>query len=98
VSGLSGADDVVHNGIGPRPQLGVQSLGFEAKKTEHAGSKKGRGAFWGYKRDAKRQSNKVRRRADRESARVDERSAGSLDAVPDPLGADELPSHLSASD
>jgi hypothetical protein len=30
------------------------------KKTEHAGAKKGRGAYWGLKRDAKRESNKGR--------------------------------------
>lgn len=32
-----------------------------AKKTEHAGSKRGHGAYWGRKVDAKRESNKVRR-------------------------------------
>jgi hypothetical protein len=32
-----------------------------AKKTEHNGAKKGRGAFWGPKADAKRMSNKLRR-------------------------------------
>jgi len=32
-----------------------------ARKTEHAGPKKGRGAYWGRKADAKRESNKVRR-------------------------------------
>lgn len=32
-----------------------------AKKTEHAGSKRGHGAYWGCKTDAKRESNKVRR-------------------------------------
>ena len=32
-----------------------------AKKTEHAGPKKGRGAYWGRKAEAKRESNKVRR-------------------------------------
>ena len=36
-------------------------MGNEAKKTEHSGSKKGNGAFWGYKEDAKKQSNKKRR-------------------------------------
>jgi len=33
----------------------------EAKKTEHSGSKKGSGAYWGYKKDAKHESNKKRR-------------------------------------
>jgi hypothetical protein len=32
-----------------------------ARKTEHAGSKKGRGAYWGRKADAKRESNRERR-------------------------------------
>lgn len=32
-----------------------------AKKTEHAGLKKGRGAYWGRKVDAKQESNKARR-------------------------------------
>jgi len=32
-----------------------------ARKTEHAGPKMGRGAYWGRKADAKRESNKVRR-------------------------------------
>ena len=32
-----------------------------AKKTEHAGPKKGSGAYWGRKADAKRESNRVRR-------------------------------------
>lgn len=32
-----------------------------AHKSEHAGPKKGSGAYWGRKADAKRESNKVRR-------------------------------------
>jgi hypothetical protein len=32
-----------------------------AKKTEHAGPKKGRGAYWGRKAEAKRESNRLRR-------------------------------------
>lgn len=36
-------------------------MGEKAKKTEHAGPKKGRGAYWGRKADAKRESRKVRR-------------------------------------
>lgn len=36
-------------------------MGFEAKKTEHCGPKRGRGAFWGRKLEAKRQSNRMRR-------------------------------------
>ena len=37
----------------------------EAQKTEHAGPKKGRGAYWGRKKDAKKESNRVRREADK---------------------------------
>jgi len=32
-----------------------------ALKTEHSGSKKGRGAYWGHKMDAKKESKKLRR-------------------------------------
>lgn len=38
-------------------------------KTEHSGSKKGNGAFYGYKRDAKKASNKDRRIADRRATK-----------------------------
>jgi len=40
-------------------------MSFEAKKTEHAGAKKGRGAYWGPKRDAKKESNRKRRESDK---------------------------------
>lgn len=36
-----------------------------AKKTEHAGAKKGNGAYWGRKQIAKSESNRVRREADK---------------------------------
>lgn len=36
-------------------------MGYEAKKTEHSGSKKSCGAYWGRKVDAKKQSNRKRR-------------------------------------
>ncbi|MBI2689322.1 MAG: hypothetical protein HYX27_23705 [Acidobacteria bacterium] len=36
-------------------------MGYEAKKTEHNGPKRGKGAYWGRKREAKKQSNKIRR-------------------------------------
>jgi hypothetical protein len=41
--------------------LGIP-MGHEAKKTEHSGSKKGNGSYWGRKRDAKMESNKKRRK------------------------------------
>lgn len=40
-------------------------------KTEHTGAKRGRGAFYGRKRDAKRISNKARRAADRRAGKED---------------------------
>jgi len=36
-------------------------MGYEAGKTEHCGPKRGNGAYWGYKRDAKKESNRLRR-------------------------------------
>jgi hypothetical protein len=36
-------------------------MGYEAKKTEHSAPKRGQGAYWGYDRDAKKESNRVRR-------------------------------------
>ena len=39
-----------------------------AKKTEHAGPKKGRGAFWGRKGEAKKASNRRRRESDKVEA------------------------------
>jgi hypothetical protein len=42
-------------------------MGYEAKKNQHAGPKKGNGAYWGPKQDAKRESNKIRRRNARRS-------------------------------
>lgn len=38
-------------------------MGYKAKKTDHAGAKHGNGAYWGTKQDAKKESNKLRRRA-----------------------------------
>ncbi len=36
-------------------------MGYEAKKTEHSGPKRGNGAYRGYKWEAKKESNRVRR-------------------------------------
>jgi hypothetical protein len=44
----------------PRPKGGVSLMGYEAKKTEH-GPKRGNGAYWGYKWEAKKESNRIRR-------------------------------------
>jgi len=40
-------------------------MGYEVKKTEHAGSKKGCGAYWGRKAAAKKQSKHERRKQDK---------------------------------
>jgi hypothetical protein len=37
----------------------------QVKKSEHSGSKKGRGAYWGRKKDAKTESNRLRRETDK---------------------------------
>ncbi len=37
------------------------SMGYEAKKSEHCGPKRGNGAYWGYKWEAKKESNRIRR-------------------------------------
>ncbi len=36
-------------------------MGYEVKKTEHCGPKRGNGAYWGYKWEAKKESNRIRR-------------------------------------
>ena len=36
-------------------------MALKARKTEHSGAKKGRGAFWGRKAEAKLASNRQRR-------------------------------------
>jgi hypothetical protein len=36
-------------------------MGYEAKKTEHSGPKRGNGAYWGHKWEAKKESNRIRR-------------------------------------
>lgn len=38
-------------------------MAFKARKTEHYAAKKERGAYWGRKVDAKRESNRKRREA-----------------------------------
>jgi hypothetical protein len=47
-------------------------MGYTAKKTEHAGAKHGSGAYWGPKQDAKKESNKLRRRDARDLTRAEE--------------------------
>jgi hypothetical protein len=37
-------------------------MGYEAKKTEHAGPKRGNGAYWGRKWEEERESGRRRRK------------------------------------
>ena len=46
-------------------------MGQGAKKTEHAGAKKGSGAYWGRKVVAKKESNRLRREDDKVSIAED---------------------------
>jgi hypothetical protein len=43
-------------------------MAYIAKKTEHAGAKKGRGAYYGRKAEAKKASNRRRRQEDKRAA------------------------------
>ena len=45
-------------------------MAYHSGKTEHSGAKKGRGAFWGHKADAKKGSKRVRRKDDRAAAKA----------------------------
>jgi hypothetical protein len=40
-------------------------MAYQAKKTEHSGAKRSRGAYWGPKKDAKWESSRKRRENDR---------------------------------
>jgi len=44
-------------------------MALKARKTEHSGAKKGRGAFYGRKVEAKRASNRRRRDDDKRSVK-----------------------------
>ena len=46
-------------------------MGYEAKKTEHSGPKRGNGAYWGYKCEAKKESNRIRRENWKREIRAD---------------------------
>ncbi|MGH9428169.1 MAG: hypothetical protein ACRD2L_17940 [Terriglobia bacterium] len=50
-------------------------MAWGAKKTEHAGSKKGTGAFYGRKANAKRGSNRKRRQDSKSIITADFRSS-----------------------
>jgi predicted aminopeptidase len=53
-------------------------MAFKARKTEHSGAKKGRGAYWGRKVDAKRESNRKRREAAKAIVRDMEKRLGAF--------------------
>ena len=55
-------------------------MAYQARKTEHSGAKRGRGAYWGPKKDGKRESSRKRRENDRNESR--ERYEGTAGAVP----------------
>jgi len=44
-------------------------MAFKAKKSEHSGPKRGNGAYYGYKRDAKKESNRIRREGNKAAIR-----------------------------
>ena len=56
----------------------------QAQKTEHSGPKKGRGAYWGRKRDAKPESNRVRRETNKTEAQPESCHRGKDQGVVDP--------------
>lgn len=47
-------------------------MAMQVKKTEHAGAKHGKGAYFGRKKDAKLESNRQRRIADKRAAQREE--------------------------
>jgi len=51
-------------------------MGYEAKKTEHAGPKRGNGAYWGRKWDAKKESSRTRRKNWQQEIRSELASVG----------------------
>jgi hypothetical protein len=49
-------------------------MAAKATKTEHSGAKHGKGAYYGRKQDAKRESNKQRRQEGRKAVHGDDKS------------------------
>ena len=56
-------------------------MAYQAKKTEHSGPKKGKGAYRGRKVAAKKESNRQRREMDKESIMSEETSETSANAI-----------------
>jgi len=63
---------------------------YQAKKTEHTGAKHGSGAYWGPKKDAKKESNKIRRRDEKHALREQLAEGARQRAERDRLIAEEL--------
>ena len=57
-------------------------MAYKVRKTEHSGPKKGSGAYWGPKMDAKRESNRQRRRDATNAARESSVALGDSCASP----------------
>ena len=55
--------------FGDGPSQLKSTMAYKAVKTEHSGAKHGNGAYWGPKKDAKKESNKVRRRNGKRSVK-----------------------------
>ena len=67
---------LVSHGREPRPDKSLETMAYKAKKTEHSGAKKGRGAFYGPKTQAKKASNRRRREESRDLERGSRRTSG----------------------
>ena len=50
-------------------------MAYRAKQTEHTGAKHGNGAYWGPKKEAKKESNKLRRRQGKQALLRDDPSS-----------------------
>jgi hypothetical protein len=57
-------------------------MGYEAKKTEHCGPKRSNGTYWGYRWDAKKESNRIRRENAKREVR-DELDLRRAEQIPD---------------
>jgi hypothetical protein len=61
-------------------------MGYEAKKTEHSGPKRGNGAYWGYKWEAKKESNRIRRENAKREIRATAVDVLAEDSTSTPVG------------
>jgi hypothetical protein len=66
-------------------------MGYEAKKTEHSGPKRGNGAYWVYRWDAKKESNRVRRENAKREVRAGAADAALEESIWEPQVAVEIP-------